>query len=96
MGRKKKTETAKAEEIKTETEKEAEAETESPIVNEILWKAKKILVDQYKHPERRDFHWTLMQGWIVDGNGELTEAGKAMVAEVEEWEAKEGIVEILS
>jgi len=99
MGRKKKTETAKVEaeaietkeEIKEETETDAKAEEvkASPTVSSILWQAKKILVDQYKNPEKRDFHWALMQGWIVDKNGELTENGKTMVKEVEAWEAKQ-------
>ena len=99
MGRKKKTETAKVEaeaietkeEIKEElkTETKAEGEKASPTVSSILWQAKKILVDQYRNPEKRDFHWALMQGWIVDKNGELTENGKRMVTEVEAWEAGE-------
>ena len=87
MGRKKKTETEV--EAVVETEAKAEEVKATPAVNGVLLNAKKILVDQYRHPETRNFHWEIMKNWMVDRNGELTEAGKAIVAEVEAAEAAE-------
>lgn len=87
MGRKKKTET-KVEAV-VETEAKVEEAKATPAVNSVLLNAKKILVDQYRNPEKRNFHWDIMKNWMVDRNGELTEAGKAIVAEVEAAEAAE-------
>lgn len=43
------------------------------------------LVEQYENPEIRDWHWEVMQDWIVDHEGKLTKRGEEIVNEVNAW-----------
>lgn len=58
------------------------------IVENLIMMSKQMLVDEYKHPETRGWHWDMMKGWLVDDEGELTRRGRAIIAEVEAWEAE--------
>lgn len=58
------------------------------IVENLIMMSKQMLVDEYRHPETRGWHWEMMKGWLVDDEGSLTRRGRAIVAEVEAWEAE--------
>ena len=57
--------------------------------NEITMQSMKALVAEYRKPEaERSGIWVLLKGFMVNGDGELTEQGKAIVAQVEAEEEK--------
>lgn len=60
------------------------------IVEDLIMMSKQMLVDEYRHPETRGWHWDMMKGWLVDDEGNLTRRGRAIIAEVDEWETEHG------
>ena len=57
--------------------------------DDLLKQQKKMVVEEYRKPEaERSAIWNLVKGFIVDANGELTDQGKAILADVEAEEEK--------
>ena len=53
-------------------------------MEDFMKQQKKMVIEEYRKPEaERGALWNLVKGFIVDANGELTEQGKAILAEVE-------------
>ena len=60
------------------------------VVDDMLKRCKKALVDEYKKvPAQRTYLWDLMKDWLVDHDGNLTDRGKEIIAEVEAWEEED-------
>ena len=63
-------------------------EMETNNIEDIIMLSKKMLVDEYRHPKTRGWHWEMMKGWLVDDEGELTRRGREIITEVDAWEAE--------